>query len=135
MSNPTDLFSDILARFEGAGGTAADTEVTRKTLSLGAADATTGCYAMSYSAGDTIHMPIFSKATARSLMGTGFHVKENYLGFASTSVDAALTLAKSDTITDKANLVYVVLAVKPHRWGDINVLYEAELALNPFAAL
>lgn len=132
MSNPTDLFTDILTRFESTG---ADAEVTHKTLSLGAANATTGCYAMSYSAGDTIHMPIFSKANARYLIGTGFHVTEDYLGFASTSVDAALTLAKGDTITDKTNLVYEVMAVKPHRWGDINTLYEVELAYNPFAAL
>ncbi len=136
MSTPTNLFSDILTRFEASmGGVAADTEVTHKTLSLGAANATTGCYAVSYSAGDTIHMPIFSRATARYLSGTGFHVSEDYLGFASTSVDAALTLAKGDTITDKAGYVYVVMAVKPHRWGDINVMYEAELSLNPFAAL
>ena len=123
MSTPSTLFTDILTRFEATG---ADAAATHYVLSLGAANATTGAYAETYAAGVSIHMPIFSKATQHLLIGTGFYVRKGLLGFTDTAV------TEGNKIKDAGNLYYKILAVRPHHWGDIIVLYECDLEYNPF---
>ena len=123
MSTPTTLFADILARFEATG---ADSEVTQYLLTLGAANATTGCYAESFSAGTTIHMPIFSRTSQFLIIGTGFHVRKSHLGFTETAV------MEGDKILDANSFYYKVTAVRPHYWGDVLVFYEADLEYNLF---
>ena len=106
----------------------ADFDVTYKTLSLGDANATTKHYAESYSAGTTIEMPIFTKATQQALTGTGFYVRRDALGFTMTSV------ADSGTITQGSN-VYLIMGVKPHQVGDQLAVYEVDLCYLPLGVM
>ena len=120
----TTLYDTILARVT-ASNPGVDLTVTHKTLSLGAENATTGVPAVSYSAGDTITLMLFSKAAQQILRDTGIYVKSDAIGLTTTAI------SEGDRILDQNSNTYTVVAVKPNPVGDIMVYYEAELTLLP----
>ena len=123
MPTPANLYTTVMAKLALLEPTATFT-VTTYTLSLGAADATTGQYAKSYAAGSDITMVILSKAAAHLLYGSGYHIKKDALGLTSTSVSEGDRIKQTIGAVD---YYYVVVSCVPQQVGDVIAFYAADL--------
>jgi hypothetical protein len=122
----SNLFTNLVERFNSIG---AAVTVTHYTLSLGSQNASTGCYAETYSAGATINMVILTRTTQNLVQGTGLYVKLDALGVTDTAV------CEGDKILDAASTYYRVVNVVVHSFANTNVYYEAQLSTVPFHEL
>lgn len=122
MSTFTGLYDRFAAKLRFIG---ANLNVTRKTLSLGAADAETGWYAKSY-ADTTIEMIILGRTATLMLIEAGLFIKRDAVGLTTTAI------IEGDEIMDAASRYYTVESVTPHCVGDLLVFYECQLVYNAF---
>lgn len=120
MVSPSTLYATVLAKLKAIEPTASF-NVTHYTLSLGDANASTGWFEETYSEGATIEVILVTKATQQTLTGSGFYVRLDTLALTLTAV------AEGDKIKDANDLYYKVISVKPQPFGDVNVLYVADL--------
>ena len=119
----TTLYDDIVAKVTALG---ADIHVTLYTISLGSPDAKTGIPAITYSAGTTIEMPIFSKAAQQMLLGSGIYVRLDAVGLTKTTVH------EGDRILDRLGNYYAVISIKSNPVGDLLIYNEVALVLQPW---
>lgn len=120
--NLSTLYDQLLTKVKQLG---ANVNVTHYTLTLGAADAVTGLYAKSWSAGTTIEMIIIGKGAQQILTGTGIYVRTDAAGFTKT------VTCEGDEIKDANNLWFLAESVMPHPVGDIIVFYTVNLVYLP----
>ena len=123
MPTFSTLYDTVKAKLSAIEPTASF-EVTHYTLSLGAADAVTGQFAKSFSAGSTIEMLMVSKAAAHLLYGSGYYVKSDVLGFTETAVSEGDKIKQTIAAVD---YYYIVESCVPQQVGDLIVFYTANL--------
>ena len=99
--------------------------VTLRTLSLGAQDTTTGWYAKTY-ADTTIQMPIVPKGTFYIAGNTGHYTRYTFTGFTNDAI------SEGDQIVDAATRYFEIRTVQPWSWLDSLEFYECELAYRQF---
>jgi hypothetical protein len=122
QSDTTD-FDTVMKTFEQTRG-APSLEVTLRTLSLGTRDSTTGWYAKDYT-DSTIKMYIATKGSNPHIMGVGYYVSLDALGFTKELVNVY------DQIVDAANRVWEIKAVTPIAIGDVLKFYTCDLKELP----
>ena len=96
--------------------------VTRRALSLGAQDSTTGWYAKSF-AETSIKMFIVSRAASSTHLPPGVYVRTEYLGLTRD------TVALGDEIKDADNDYYEIKTIRKHKIGATLYFYECDLTL------
>jgi len=94
--------------------------VTIYRLVLGNQDATTGHYKRGYTllSGD---MVIFPPGTGVNISGHGIYAGRDSVGITN------LQIYEGDCIKDSQSIIYRVVGVKPHTWGDTFVFYSVAL--------
>jgi hypothetical protein len=95
-------------------------EVTLRTMVLGAQDATTGHYAVTFTE-STIDMAIFPKGFNFNFGSLGLFCKYNYNGFTADPV------VEGDQIKDAQNWYYNVVSVEPYYILDNFQFYMVNL--------
>jgi hypothetical protein len=90
-------------------GSMSSADVTRRALSLGAQDTTTGWYAKTY-AETTIKMAILTKGSNLMLLPTGNYAKHELTGF------TANTILEGDEVIDANGTYYEVVAAEEVWW-------------------
>jgi len=112
------LWSTVLAKIEAQG---ISCDVTLKTLSLGAADATTGQYSQYY-ADSTIKMIMEGANGQFSVLGAGTHNQLSAKGHTNSAVH------DGDVIEDDAGFDWKILSAVPIYTGDILLFYNVALS-------
>lgn len=101
--------------------------VTKKTLALGAGDATTGWYAKTYS-NTSISMFIIPRALQFTVLKHGLFVEHDAVGFTKSA------LKEGDIIEDDAGNEYLALAVRDHNILSQFMFNQVDLKKLPQAA-
>jgi hypothetical protein len=118
---PSNLYATVLARLKAIEPTATF-NVTYYTLTLdGSTEDTSGWYTSSFSEGATIEAIILTKAAQQLLVGMGIYIKTDATALTLTPV------SEGGKIVDANGLTYKVITVKHHPYGNITVVYEADL--------
>jgi hypothetical protein len=117
-----DAFDSWVARLKSLGSTSVN--VTRKRLTLGARDSTTGWYAKEY-ADSTVEMVIVQKESQSVALQAGYFVALDALGF---TFDP---LWIYDLIVDGSGRTWEIKTVKPARLGDGLLYYAYDLKELP----
>ncbi len=117
---PTSTILDVLRKkWEEIGSTA---DVTLRTLSLGAPNATTGWYAKTFSE-STIKAYIIPRGLQRFILAVGHYTNQDAVAFSKTE------MLEGDELEDQNNNFYRVLTIKHHSVLSEGVFYEAELSM------
>jgi hypothetical protein len=99
-------------------------DVTRRALTLGSADSTTGWYAKTFST-STIEMVIVPRSMQRLAFSAGVYPKYEVSAFHLDPV------SEGDEIVDSASNYYEVETTEPHYLGDSLYYYETQLTKIP----
>ncbi len=98
--------------------------MTLRTLSLGAADATTGWYLPTYTP-STINAFIVFRGLQRFLLSPGYFTNHEATALSRTK------MTDGDELEDKNNNFFKVLRTRKHTALDQTFFYQADLALMP----
>ena len=116
-------FETLINNFEKVEKTSF-ADVTRRALSLGTQDATTGWYALEYEE-STIDMIIITQGNQQFALGLGYYVQLDALGL---TIDYVRVY---DKIVDSFNRTWLVKAVTPVTSGDDLHFYKVDLKELP----
>lgn len=113
-----NLLEQVLEKFAELGISA---KVDWSAHSLGAENASTGWYAVSYAAPVEIEAPLFTKGAERIIAGSGIALKSDALALTKQAT------TPGDKVTDKLGGVWQVQTIRRHNVGDLLLFYELDL--------